>query len=154
MFLLTIVTLGIYRLYWFVKTRAEMMNLNKDIKIPHIIWLVAPVLIVVAAIAMFIFSGAATASEKVGGDAMTGLQIGSIIAFYVSILAVPVLMAIWLWKYSKGVEVVTGEKMSFAIALLILLAVPDGIDILIVQDAFNKIATKSNAGPSPVCQKP
>lgn len=130
------------------------MNLNKDIKIPHIIWLVAPVLIVVAAIAMFIFSGAATASEKVGGDAMTGLQIGSIIAFYVSILAVPVLMAIWLWKYSKGVEVVTGEKMSFAIALLILLAVPDGIDILIVQDAFNKIATKSNAGPSPVCQKP
>ncbi len=154
MFLLTVVTLGIYRLYWFAKTRAEMMNLNKDIKIPHIIWLVAPVLIVVAAVAMFISSGAATASEKVGGDAMTGLQIGSIIAFYVSILAVPVLMAIWLWKYSKGVEVVTGEKMSFAIALLILLAVPDGIDILIVQDAFNKIATKSNAGPSPVCQKP
>ncbi|MBP7857649.1 MAG: DUF4234 domain-containing protein [Candidatus Saccharimonadales bacterium] len=154
MFLLTVVTLGIYRLYWFAKTRAEMMNLNKDIKIPHIIWLVAPVLIVVAAVAMFISSGAATASEKVGGDAMTGLQIGSIIAFYVSILAVPVLMAIWLWKYSKGVEVVTGEKMSFAIALLILLAVPDGIDILIVQDAFNKIATKSNAGPSPVWQKP
>ena len=118
MFLLTVVTLGIYRLYWFAKTRAEMMNLNKDIKIPHIIWLVAPVLIVVAAVAMFISSGAATASEKVGGDAMTGLQIGSIIAFYVSILAVPVLMAIWLWKYSKGVEVVTGEKMSFSLAAL------------------------------------
>ena len=118
------------------------MKLNKDIKIPHIIWLIAPVLIVVVSVVMFIVSGAATASEKVGGDAMTGLQIASVVAFYVSLLAVPALMAIWLWKYSKAVEEITNEKMSFAISLLILLAVPDGIDILIVQDAFNKIAKK------------
>ena len=69
--------------------------------------------------------------------------------FYLTLLVAPLLVAIWLWKYSKGVEVVSGEKMSFAIALLILLAVPDGIDILIVQDTFNKIAAKAQSGPVP-----
>jgi len=155
MFLLTIVTLGIYRLYWFATTRREMMSVNKDVKIPPVIWLIAPILLVVSAVVLFFASGAATASEKPAGDALTGLQIGSVIGFYVAVLVVPFLMAIWLWKYSKGVELVTKEKMSFAISLLVLLAVPDGIDILIVQDAFNKIATRTApAASGPAWQKP
>lgn len=143
MFLLTILTLGIYRLYWFAKTREEMMNLRKDLKIPHIVWLVAPILVVVSAIVFFIASGAAT--HEAGDADLTGTQILSIILFYIGIIAVPLLMAIWLWKYSKAVEVITKEKMSFAIALLVLLAVPDGIDILIVQDSFNKLALETES---------
>ena len=119
------------------------MNLRKDLKIPHIVWLVAPILVVVSAIVFFIASGAAT---HAAGDAdLTGTQILSIILFYIGIIAVPLLMAIWLWKYSKAVEVITKEKMSFAIALLVLLAVPDGIDILIVQDSFNKLALETES---------
>ena len=143
MFLLTILTLGIYRLYWFAKTREEMMNLRKDLKIPHIVWLVAPILVVVSAIVFFVASGAAT--HEAGDADLTGTQILSIILFYIGIIAVPLLMAIWLWKYSKAVEVITKEKMSFAIALLILMAVPDGIDILIVQDSFNKLALETES---------
>ncbi len=143
MFLLTIVTLGIYRLYWFAKTRQEMLSLKKELKIPPVIWLVAPVLFVVAAVVLFFTSGAAT--HESSDTSLTGIQIASLVLFYIAILAVPLLMAIWLWKYSKAVEVVTNEKMNFAISLLILLAVPDGIDILIVQDAFNKIAVPQNA---------
>lgn len=147
MFLLTIVTLGIYRLYWFAKTREEMMSLHKDIKIPHIIWLVAPILFIVGSVGFFIFAAAGSESSNGTSSDISGAGIVSIVLFYTAIFAVPLLMAIWLWKYSKAVEVVTKEKMSFAISLLILLAVPDGIDILIVQDAFNKIAAKSPGGP-------
>jgi hypothetical protein len=146
MFLLTIVTLGIYRLYWFVKTRSEMMQLNKDIKIPSVLWLVAPLLLVILAIGFFIFSGDFSSSDETA-KSLTTNQIFSMAFFYLTLLVAPFLVAIWLWKYSKGVEVVSGEKMSFAIALLILLAVPDGIDILIVQDTFNKIAAKTQSGP-------
>ena len=148
MFLLTIVTLGIYRLYWFVKTRSEMMQLNKDIKIPSVLWLVAPLLLVILAIGFFIFSGDFSSSDETA-KSLTTNQIFSMAFFYLTLLVAPLLVAIWLWKYSKGVEVVSGEKMSFAIALLILLAVPDGIDILIVQDTFNKIAAKAQSGPVP-----
>lgn len=146
MFLLTVVTLGIYRLYWFVKTRSEMMQLNKDIKIPSVLWLVAPLLLVILAIGFFIFNGDFSSSDETAKNLTTN-QIFSMAFFYLTLLVAPLLVAIWLWKYSKGVEVVSGEKMSFAIALLILLAVPDGIDILIVQDTFNKIAAKTQSGP-------
>lgn len=146
MFLLTVVTLGIYRLYWFVKTRSEMMQLNKDIKIPSVLWLVAPLLLVILAIGFFIFNGDFSSSDETAKNLTTN-QIFSMAFFYLTLLVAPLLVAIWLWKYSKGVEVVSGEKMSFAIALLILLAVPDGIDILIVQDTFNKIAAKAQSGP-------
>lgn len=148
MFLLTVVTLGIYRLYWFVKTRSEMMQLNKDIKIPSVLWLVAPLLLVILAIGFFIFNGDFSSSDETAKNLTTN-QIFSMAFFYLTLLVAPLLVAIWLWKYSKGVEVVSGEKMSFAIALLILLAVPDGIDILIVQDTFNKIAAKAQSGPVP-----
>jgi hypothetical protein len=136
MFLLSIVTLGIYRLYWFDKTRTEMMRLNKEVKIPHTIWLIAPVLFMVAAMVFFFVAVLGSSDGSGAEQTMTGLQIGALITFYVAVFTAPLLMAIWLWQYSRGVELVTNEKMGFATALLILLVVPDGIDILIVQESF------------------
>lgn len=43
MFVLTIVTLGIYRLYWFIKTRKEMMSIA-DVDIPSPFLLLAPIM--------------------------------------------------------------------------------------------------------------
>lgn len=154
MFLLSIVTLGIYRLYWFAKTRAEMMSIKKDLRIPHVIWLIAPLMLFVVALIFFIISVMTGEKDGSGQPEMTGMGVASIVIFYVAIFTVPILMALWLWKYSKGVEAVTNEKMGFAVSLLILLAVPDGIDILIVQDAFNKIATITGEPAGPVWQKP
>jgi hypothetical protein len=37
------------------------------------------------------------------------------------------------------VSIITGEKLSFALALVVLILVPDGIDILVIQDYFNKL---------------
>jgi len=122
------------------------MSVNKQVKIPHIIWYIAPILFVIAAVVLLFASGSVGKAE---GTAATGPQIGAMALVYVAVFAVMPLTAIWLWKYSKGVEAVTHEKMNFAIAMLVLLAVPDGIDILIVQDAFNKIAqAPAFAGPT------
>jgi hypothetical protein len=147
MFLLSIVTLGIYRLYWFDKTRTEMMSLNKAVKIPRTIWLIAPVLFMVAAMVFFFVAVLGNSDGSGAEQTMTGLQVGALITFYVAVFTAPLLMAIWLWQYSRGVELVTNEKMGFATALLILLVVPDGIDILIVQESFNKIALPAPTGP-------
>lgn len=144
MFLLTIVTLGIYRLYWFAKTRQEMLSVHKELKIPHVIWLIAPIVTVVASVVLMITVGVMTAEDDTSLSAVQAVAMG---LFYLSVFVVVPLMAIWLWKYSQAVEVVTNEKMTFAISLLILLAVPDGIDILIIQDGFNKIASPAGALP-------
>ncbi len=123
------------------------MSLNKAVKIPRTIWLIAPVLFMVAAMVFFFVAVLGNSDGSGAEQTMTGLQVGALITFYVAVFTAPLLMAIWLWQYSRGVELVTNEKMGFATALLILLVVPDGIDILIVQESFNKIALPAPTGP-------
>jgi hypothetical protein len=124
-------------------------SLNKEVKIPHTIWLIAPNTVYGGSYAFsFLLQYFGQARMVAGAEqAMTGLQVGALITFYVAVFTAPLLMAIWLWQYSRGVELVTNEKMGFATALLILLVVPDGIDILIVQESFNKIALPAPTGP-------
>lgn len=133
--LLTIVTLGIYRLYWFIKTRSEMMAIA-DVDIPTP-WIFAiPFFGYFFGIVLLI-----TSSNS------TGANVFAMLLFYAMIFASFLVAALWLWKYSKAVEVITNEKLSFALSLLILLVVPDGIDILIMQDYFNKVADTKLAAP-------
>jgi len=177
MFVLTILTLGMYRLYWFVKTRREMMNLNPTVKIMSPLFLFIPVILVVVAVGAFIFSSVRTVANQPSYCRTTAYQSGSSFDYgsrpvpppecrsgapawgigliYASILVFYPLIVIWLWGYSKGVEVITGGHTSFAIALIILLLVPDGIDILIIQDSFNKLVdvpptANPGGGPSPI----
>ena len=128
MLLLSIVTLGIYRLYWFVKTRAEMKSIA-DVDIPSP-WIFAlPIFGYIFGFWLLI-----TTSSRVGSNPV------GLLVFYGLLFGAFIITALWLWRYSKAVEVVTHEKLSFALSLIVLLAVPDGIDILIIQDYFNKIA--------------
>ena len=167
MFLLEIVTLGIYRLYFLIKTRREMMDLNPNIKIKSPWFLIAPGLIVGIAFIALMISIFATTSSAQHCLASTNSQSNysfsseqtstpscaskgnpaSLLAFfaiYPLILIAIILFIVWEWSYSHGVEAITGNRLSFALSLIILLVVPDGIDILIIQDYFNKI------GESPV----
>lgn len=154
MLVLTIVTLGIYRLYWFVKTRREMMDKDSSIKILSPFILIFPFILVAASVIFLIFSTFKSFNDipeycenyrSSSYSIPRECEIGSgsalpIIFLYVSIFLVFPFVLAWLWGYSKGVEKITNEKMSFAMSLLILYVVPDGIDILLVQDAFNKIS--------------
>lgn len=93
--LLTIITFGIYAIYWEVSTKIEMNKLGA--KIPTA-WL----------------------------------------------LIIPIVNIWWLWKYSEGVELVTGKKMSgiLAFVLLWLLGV---IGAMIIQSEFNKVGDQPMA---------
>ena len=168
MLALTIITIGIYRLYWFIKTRKEMMQLNPNVKIMNPLFLVIPVLLIVASFG-YLFADIYNRDQSVrdsglpycttssaiykesrgdySGGTEENCQIAEtdtsplpIILVYVSFILFWPLVAVWLWGYSKGVEAVTKGKTNFAIAMIVLLAVPDGIDILIIQDGFNKLS--------------
>lgn len=161
MFALTIVTLGIYRLYWFVKTRKEMMRTNPKIKIMTPLFFFIPLLIVLASVIVMIISFVQAGSSipsycgdypysesnaaPLAKECEPDVSVWPMLFFYFSILVVWPLMCIWLWSYSKGVEAITKGKTSFAMSLLVLLAVPDGIDILIIQDGFNKVSAPKAA---------
>ena len=97
---LTIVTLGIYGLYWMVSTKREMNNLGAQIPTS---WLII----------------------------------------------IPIANIWWVWKYSEGVEHVTGGKMTAVLAFILqyLLGV---IGMMIIQNEFNKVG----AAPVPVSAEP
>ncbi|MDQ3065083.1 MAG: DUF4234 domain-containing protein [bacterium] len=58
------------------------------------------------------------------------------------LLIVPFVNIWWMWKYSEGVEKVTGEKMT-AVLAFILQFLLGFIGQAIVQDSFNKIAVSA-----------
>ncbi len=155
MFALNILTLGIYRLYWFIKTRKEMMTINPNIKILSPWFFVIPVIVVVVAFSVLIvnvvqnisrvpsycdsYTTSQSSEQTIPAECEANPGIWQILVFYLAIFIVGPIIAVWLWGYSKGVEKITNEKTSFAMAMIVLLLVPDGIDILIIQDGFNKL---------------
>lgn len=56
------------------------------------------------------------------------------------LIIIPLVNYFWLWKFSEGVELVTGNKIGTGVAfcLLFFLGV---IGIAIVQDKLNQVAT-------------
>lgn len=167
MFILEILTLGIYRLYFFVKTRREIMNLKPEVNIMTPAFLFAPLLSMIIGMIMmvgFVVSSidnttcvpnsSQTSETALSGPPSTvctgGGNISFMIAFYLLFFVAFGLFVVWLWSYSKGVEAVTEGKLSFALILLLLIVVPDGIDILILQDYYNKIeAPQLNTASAP-----
>lgn len=88
--LLTLVTFGIYGIYWEVKTKGEM--------------------------------------NAMGADIPTAL-----------LIIVPIANLWWMWKYSQGVEKVTGNKLNGLLVFVGFVAV-GFIMMAIVQDSFNNVA--------------
>ncbi len=173
MFLLEIVTLGIYRLYWFIKTRRELMERTK-VKIPSPLFLLIPLAIVIAAFGFLIASSVRSYSTNginkciqdrgynasissssltsqvnfadnqaerqcIRNNTASGASVVANIVVFVAIIAYLPLLAWWVWHYCEAVEIVTNEKVSRVLGMVLFLVVPDGIDILIIQDYFNKV---------------
>lgn len=182
MFLLEVVTLGLYRLYWFIKTRKELMERTK-VSIPSPAFLAAPILLLLAGVVIFVASLAGSSDQinkydacmaNKGFPASTSSTSYStsysastisqdsarkaaqkqcdkevpvpfknnvlpVIIFYAVLFAYMPLTAWWFWHYCLAVEKATGEKVSRMLGMILLLVVPDGIDILILQDYYNKV---------------
>ncbi len=159
---LYVFTLGFYRLYWLAKTRKELLAAKPDAKIMRIWVLLVPYLLVALSLVAMIFavvqetkrqqdagcvlsstSSASTTQAPV--ECQDQMPVWSVLLFYLACASFYPITAIWYWGYSQAVDRVTEEKLSFALTMIVLLAVPDIFDMLIVQDNFNKVA--SSSGP-------
>jgi uncharacterized protein DUF4234 len=60
------------------------------------------------------------------------------------LLIVPLVNIWWLWKYSQGVEMVTGAQMTGVVAF-ILMVLLGFIGYGIIQDSYNKVAAPAVA---------
>ncbi len=57
------------------------------------------------------------------------------------LIIIPIVSIYWVWKYSGGVELVTGGKTSQVIAFILLLVLGI-IGMAVIQDGFNKVADR------------
>lgn len=154
MFLLFVVTFGIYRLYWIYKTRKEMVKLGQ--KIPSFWLLVVGVILfsvlAIAGLAATIMTdpdtyNCSTIADSARAQCQADYEPGGLFyvgigAFYAAILAIGPAIAAWFWPYCKAVENVTREKLSFPLAMISMILIPDGFDMLVIQDGFNKLSKK------------
>ena len=96
--LLTFITFGFYGLYWFVKTKGEMVEMGADIPTAFLI-------------------------------------------------IIPIANIFWYWKYSKGVEQVSGGQTSGVLVFLLLLFILP-IGQYMAQAELNKHAGGAPAQPA------
>ena len=177
MFVLSIVTLGIYRIYWFIKTRNEIMQLKPESRIWPAYVLFLPLAVGVLAFVGLIASIASSPtserqcnssfassdqelstdtelvapSEDVSDDCSTStVTIIGLVGFYLGLFVAWILYMVWIWTYARGVDIVSAGSLSFALAIIVLLVVPDGFDILVIQDHFNKLGTSNPPAPAAV----
>ncbi len=166
--LLSLITLGIYDLYWLVKTK-KVLNEKTKYHTPSIWILFAPVLIILIGY-ILIFVAAAKAStssspansgynynysysynssSSVGTTSSSSSQTGGIavagfIVLGIGFLATLIISIIWFFKFSKAVNEYTQGKMSTAVAFLVLYLV-HLIGVALIQDIFNDMENNGQA---------
>ncbi len=150
-FLLSIVTFGIYDIYWLVSTK-KVLNQKTKQHVPTIWLIVGPIILLIVGYILF-FAGAGSIksqsgvyNQQYGPTTITPNQVvtHSPIFFvglgiiFIGYILTMILGLIWIFKYSKAVNEYTNGKMSTAISFLILWLI-HLIGVAIIQDTFNEI---------------
>src|SRR6185312_5784755 len=134
-FLLSVVTFGIYDIYWLADTRDGVVR-TTNAKVPSI-WILFSPLALLFVIA--VISGVVSVSLSANDPGGTGEHVANVISALggiLTVLAIIPLQIYWYWKFSQAVSIYTRGHMSAgsSILLIILLGV---IGIAIVQDSLN-----------------
>lgn len=129
---LSIITLGIYDLYWLSVTRKELNSKTRH-KVPTVWLLVSPIIILIGVAILQIVVSASNASS---GGSRAGVNILSVLLGIIAVIGLLVVPMIWFYKFSKAVNEYTAGKMSTAVTFLILWLL-HLIGVALVQDAFN-----------------
>lgn len=132
--LLSIITVGVYPIVWFVKRRDELVN-NYKLDVPHGLWLVLPIAIatIIALTVIPIVSIAAAFNS----DYNYLLTIAYIVLFII-----PFCITIW-WvaRFSMGINNVVGGRIPTVWTVLIY--VFWGLTLPVVQQFYiNRFASK------------
>lgn len=135
--LLSLVTLGIYDIYWLAVTKKEL-NQKTKVHTPTLWMIFAPPLIgtVVILITFLLRKPTVTNSAAIVGLHVSGGNILVIIVYILMILAVLPLSLYWFLKFSKAVNEYTSGRMSTGLSF-VLLWLLHFIGVAVVQDSFN-----------------
>ncbi len=148
-FVLSIITLGIYDIYWLVVTKKEL-NQKTRVKTPTIWLLFSPFMLLL--ICSIIVAIIALKSKAAGGSSGSSAGMGAsafVVLIYVfSFLVILPVSFYWFWKFSKAVNEYTGGKSSTGVNFLLLWLV-HLIGVAIIQDTFNDML---DAGTAPGVQ--
>lgn len=168
-FVLSFITLGIYDLYWLVKTKAEL-NAKTKVHTPSIFLLFSPILLLIIAVIVLAASNSSsspttsttylnnsitTATTNVNGGSVVGISL-----FALTSLITIGISFFWFFKFSKAINEYTNGKSGTGITFL-LLWVLHFIGVAIVQDTFNDMldagavpVPANNMGPAPTMAQP
>lgn len=140
---LSIITLGIYDLFWLVSVKKEL-NAKTTIHTPTLWLLFAPLLLLIGGAIAAGIASAGTSSTA------TGANITIILIYMIAILVILPITFYWFFKFSKAVGQYTHGEMNTAITF-ILLWLLRFIGMAIIQDKFNDMLAGGPApGPAPV----
>ncbi len=139
---LSLITLGIYDIYWMVVTKKEL-NKSTRIKIPSIWLLFAPVLLFIPVVIIVAMNSKPTSSTTFTNGSLatssTSVNSGAVVGILLYVVVWLILLAVsfyWFFKFSKAVNEYTNGKSSTALTF-ILLWILHFIGVAIVQDSFN-----------------
>ncbi len=133
--LLSIITLGIYDLYWLAQSR-KILNSSTNYKTPSVWFLIAPFVVVIVS---YIGLIANMPRRTVYGTTPTTLHAPLLIWLAILLLGSFVTFVItiwWFFQFSKAVNQYTNGKMTTAVTFLVLWVI-HLIGVALVQDAFN-----------------
>lgn len=138
-FVLSIVTFGIYDIYWLVTTK-KVLNRETRIRIPTIWLLFLPVLLLIILVPLTVLLPLLASSGTHSSAAATvGTSLFLIIFQMIIVLAVLPISFYWFFKYSKAVNEYTRGAMNTGVTFLLLWLL-HLIGVALVQDAFNDAA--------------
>jgi SNF family Na+-dependent transporter len=148
-FLLEIVTLGIYSFYWLYRTRLELIA-KTNMHIPRLIIPFLPGVIFLISLTLQILLGLSHAS---------GIVISLINT--ITFACIPVFVGLiiwWMWQYSKVVAVATqntsSQAFTFWIWMLTVIASVNIIWFLVMQNKFNQLSATVPEPAYPGAQTP
>jgi hypothetical protein len=137
--IMALITFGIYKIYWLITTRRELVQ--RGAQIPTLWLIFAPLLGLILVI--FLQFGLRFALGGNNDSTLTSIaNILSVLIGIISIIGLVPAFIYWFYKYSKGVEMVTRDQTSFNFCFwwgFVMSIV--GLDFVwtgIIQNRFNK----------------
>lgn len=150
---LTIVTLGIYSLFWLRDTKNDMRRFGQT-QVPSMWWLVTPVLVLLAGYAVLVggYMASGATNESSNSVAMPVISIIAVLVLIPAYLLATFYPLFWYYRYCQAVEKVTGGALQLNTSYVLyilgwLLGIPYFIFQYKVQNTFNKISQKTT-GPT------
>jgi hypothetical protein len=140
-FIVSIITVGLYDIYWLFSTRDELVKKRQHLSSPWVFFVPLLGLIGIALIQILVH--ALSVGGPSNATATTTVNILSALAGVACVVAIPFSIR-WIWRYCKAVENITKGDLTagFSFALAVLLTAL-GAGVLwppIVQYQLNKIS--------------